>query len=398
MKILITTDVYDSIINGVAVSISNLITGLTAQGHEVKVLTLSKDIKSHKQDNIYYVSSFPLKIYPDARATFSFNHEFIKELEAWKPDIIHSQCEFFSFMFAKKLAVHLNIPIAHTYHTLYEYYTHYFIPSKKLGKKVVSKGTRLICNHVDSVIAPTEKTASILRSYDINVPISTIPTGISLKHLQKEVTASEIQILKSRYNIPADSTVLLTIGRVAKEKNIEELIDYMTRPEIQQMPFTFVIVGDGPNRTALENKVSQLNLESCVKFTGKIPPEDIYRYYRIGDIFISASSSETQGLTYIEALACGLPLVCKKDSCLDEVLFNNYNGIQYDTPDSFIEAILNIQANEVLRKAMSNASKIIAEEYSNEVFGKKIAKLYQETLEKYHSSQFTKQTSGDIAL
>jgi len=398
MKVLITTDVYDSIINGVAVSIANLIVGLKAQGHEVKVLTLSKDIRSHKQDNIYYVNSFPLKIYPDARATFSFKHQYIKELEAWKPDIIHSQCEFFSFMFAKKLADHLNIPIVHTYHTLYEYYTHYFIPSKRLGKKVVSKGTRLICKHVDSVIAPTEKTASILRSYDINVPIITIPTGISLRHLQKEVTPLEIHSLKARYAIPADSTVLLTIGRVGKEKNIEELIDYMARPEIQQMPFVFVIVGDGPNRTALENKVSQLSLQSCVKFTGKIPPEDIYRYYRLGDIFVSASSSETQGLTYIEALACGLPLVCKKDSCLDEVIFNNYNGIQYDTPDTFIEAVLNIQANEVLRKAMSNGAKLIAEKYSNEVFGKKVAKLYQDTLAQYNSTQFTKQASSNIAL
>lgn len=398
MKVLITTDVYDSIINGVAVSISNLMIGLKAQGHEVKVLTLSKDIRSHKLEDIYYVNSFPIKIYPDARATFSFKHQFIKELEAWKPDIIHSQCEFFSFMFAKKLADHLNIPIVHTYHTLYEYYTHYFIPSKRLGKKVVSKGTRLICKHVDSVIAPTEKTASILKSYDINVPIATIPTGISLNHLQKEVTPLEIHDLKTIHGIPAGSTVLLTVGRVGKEKNIEELIDYMARPEIQQMPFTLVIVGDGPNRAALESKVSQLGLQSYVKFTGKIPPEEIYRYYRLGDIFVSASSSETQGLTYIEALACGLPLVCKTDSCLDEVLFNNYNGRQYDTPDSFIEAVLNIQANEVLKKAMSNNSRTISKNYSNELFGKKVAKLYEEVLTHYNSAHFSKQTSSDIAL
>jgi len=398
MKVLITTDVYDSMINGVVVSIANLMIGLKGEGHEVKVLTLSKDIRSHKQNNIHYVNSFPLKIYPNVRATFSFKHHFIKELEAWKPDIIHSQCEFFSFMFAKKLADHLNIPIVHTYHTLYEYYTHYFIPSKRIGKRLVSKGTRLICKHVDCVIAPTKKTASILRSYDIHVPIITIPTGISLRDLQKEVTPSEINSLKNFYNIPAESTVLLTIGRIGKEKNIEELIDYMARLKKLQMPFTFVIVGDGPNRTALENKVSQLNLQSSVRFTGKIPPKDIYLYYRLGDIFVSASSSETQGLTYIEALACGLPLVCKKDSCLDEVLFINYNGIQYDTSDTFIEAVLNIQENEILRKAMSNGAKIIAKNYSNIAFGKKVAKLYQETLTQYNSAHFTRQSSNDIAL
>jgi len=398
MKVLITTDVYDSIINGVAVSISNLIVGLTTQGHEVKVLTLSKDTKSHKQDNIYFVSSFPLKIYPDARATFSFSHQFIKELEAWKPDIIHSQCEFFSFMFAKKLANHLNIPIVHTYHTLYEYYTHYFIPSKRLGKKMVSKGTRLICKYVDGIIAPTEKTASILKSYDINAPITTIPTGISLDHLQKEVAPSEIDDLKAMYNIPTDSTVLLTIGRVGKEKNIEELIDHMSTPELQQRHFTFVIVGDGPNRTALEYKVNHLHLQSRVIFTGKVPPEDIYRYYRLGDIFISASSSETQGLTYIEALACGLPLVCKRDSCLDEVLFNNYNGIQYNSSNSFITAILNIQSDEELREKMSQNSKLIAENYSNHVFGKKVSRLYQEILAQYNINRFIKETSNNIAL
>lgn len=134
MKILITTDAYDSMINGVAVSIHNLFTALKDFGNEVRILTLSKNHQSYKNDDVYYIRSLSLKIYPDARATFSFHDPLLDDILKWQPDIIHSQCEFFTFVFAHRLAKLLHIPIVHTYHTLYEYYTHYFCPNKALGK------------------------------------------------------------------------------------------------------------------------------------------------------------------------------------------------------------------------------------------------------------------------
>src|SRR5699024_8188122 len=115
MKILITSDWYYPVVNGVVRSVLNLKEYLENKGHEVKVLTLSNTMKSYKAGNIYYVGSLSArKIYPEARVTNLLSKTYIKELEYWKPDIIHSQCEFSTFIMAKTIAHDLKIPIIHT--------------------------------------------------------------------------------------------------------------------------------------------------------------------------------------------------------------------------------------------------------------------------------------------
>ena len=168
MKILITSDWYYPVVNGVVRSVLNLKEYLENRGHEVKVLTLSNTMKSYKAENIYYIGSLSArKIYPEARVTNLLSKTHIKELECWQPDIIHSQCEFSTFMMAKTLSKILNIPLIHTYHTVYEDYTHYFTTNKKAGVKLVAKFSKALSDMCDYFIAPTAKTAAILESYNI---------------------------------------------------------------------------------------------------------------------------------------------------------------------------------------------------------------------------------------
>ena len=131
MKILITTDLYTTATNGVVTSVRNLMDELTKKGHEIRVLTVSENLKSHKDENIYYIKSLPLGvIYPDVRMPISHHHHrFIQELIDWKPDLIHSQCEFFSYQFAQYISRKTAAPIVHTYHTLYEQYVTYIFPT-----------------------------------------------------------------------------------------------------------------------------------------------------------------------------------------------------------------------------------------------------------------------------
>ena len=233
MKILITTDAYDAMINGVAVSVRNLYSALKADGNDVRILTLSQNHHSYMDGDVYYIKSVPIKIYPDARATISFNNPLLMDIIEWSPEIIHSQCEFFTFIFARKLAKHLNIPVVHTYHTLYEYYTHYFCPNKSLGRKIVSAGTRLICNQAHAVIAPTVKTKDILLGYGVTSPISVIPTGLSLDRFQETPSPASRRTLKASLGIPENVPVLVTLGRLAREKNTDFLIEQMAAPQIQ---------------------------------------------------------------------------------------------------------------------------------------------------------------------
>ena len=143
MKILLTSDWYASAVNGVVTSIRNLRMGLEAMGHEVRILTLSQNHHSYTEDGVTYIGSLPAGIvYPGARLGNVLAKKEVRELVKWNPDIIHSNCEFSTFPLARKIASYLDIPLVHTYHTLYENYTHYVSPSEKWGKKVVRVLTR----------------------------------------------------------------------------------------------------------------------------------------------------------------------------------------------------------------------------------------------------------------
>ena len=123
MKILITTDLFKPAINGVVTSIMNLEKELEEQGHEVRILSVSSNSTSYKEGNVYYIKSMPSHIYPEVRVPFSRANDMVKELIAWNPDVVHSQCEFFSYGFAKRIADATGASLVHTYHTLYEQYT-----------------------------------------------------------------------------------------------------------------------------------------------------------------------------------------------------------------------------------------------------------------------------------
>lgn len=379
MKILITTECYIPVINGVVTSVVNLEKELTAKGHDVKIITLSQNRYSRQEGNVYYLRSFSIgKIYPNARIGLFMHNKYIMEILIWKPDVIHSQCEFSSFVLAKKISRKLKIPIVHTYHTIYEDYTHYFSPNKSLGKKAVIKFSRQILNHVQAVIAPTKKVYDMLIGYGIKTPIYTVPTGINLKHFEISVNDDKKEQMKAYLGISKDSRILLTVGRLAKEKNIDQLIDYFKK--LNRSDVIFLIVGDGPYRITLEQLVKEKDLVGKVIFTGMIPQQEVPIYYHLGEIFISASCSETQGLTYFEALACGLPAVCRADTCLNDVIIDKINGFQYDTFESFQNFINEILDNKDAYNLMSAAAVSMAEKYSTAIFAERLEKIYQETI------------------
>lgn len=334
MKILITTDVYTSNVNGVVTSIKNLTKALTERGHEVRILTLSQRGASYREGNVYYIRSLDAgKVYPGARAAVSPCHRFVKELVEWKPDVVHSQCEFTSYFYARCIAKQAKAPLLHTYHTIYEDYTHYFSPSEKLGKKAVAFLTRHLLKKADGVIAPTDKVARLLYSYGVEVPVYTVPTGIDLTPYEEARREREREGWRRLNSAP----ILVTVGRVAKEKNLDEILNFLATKRGSR--YHWLVVGDGPHRAELETRCRELGLSRRVTFTGMVDPKEVPFYYQMGDAFVSASTSETQGLTYVEALSSGLPAICRKDDCLQGVISNGKNGWQYETAEEFFDAL-----------------------------------------------------------
>lgn len=383
MKILITTDTYLPSINGVVTSVNMLYRELKARGHDVRILTLSEDIHMKKRDDVYYLRSFRIYVYPGVRGTVPIEKTFRKEIERWRPDIIHTQTEFFTMVIAKKIASVLNIPIVHTYHTMYEHYTRYLLRVDAISRQSAKLFTRESLRMVDAVVAPTGKVEKTLRDYGVDLPVYVIPTGLAMDKFGKSVSEEEKRDLRRKLGISEDKKIIATIGRIGLEKNLDEVADYFLYVERTHPEIVWMIVGDGPYREELQNRISRLKLSDNVIFTGMVDPEEIYLYYKLADVFVSASMSETQGLTYIEALMAGTPLVCKKDACLADILEEGFNGYYFETGDEFNRHLNELLSDEEKRKRFSNCALESSVKFSKERFAENIEKAYLDCLKKF---------------
>lgn len=379
MKILITTDLYTTATNGVVTSVRNLMEELEKKGHEVRVLTLSEKLKSRQEDNIYYIKSLPLGIiYPDVRMpVFHNHHRFIQELIDWQPDLIHSQCEFFSYQFAGYIARKTGAPIVHTYHTLYEQYVTYIFPSQRVGAYFVGKLSKYRLRKADAIVAPTTKVETVLKTYGLDNPIHVVPSGIALEQHKQRISKEERSHRRTELGIPEDALVLLNLGRLGTEKNLTELVELFAMARAQNDKLMLLIVGDGPARKELEETAQRLGVRDQVIFTGMVTPEEVHAYYQLGDVFVSSSTSETQGLTYVEAAANGLPLLCRKDPCLDGVLVEGRNGWEYEAEEEFCDIIDSILHNPRCCRSAGSESEQIAASFDKSCFAEKIEEVYE---------------------
>lgn len=390
MKILIATDWYKPIVNGVVTSVTNLERELLAKGHDVRILTLSNSLRSRKDGNVYYIKSVPAdKLYPGARASIYLFGELYDDILKWSPDIIHTQAEFTTFMFAKRIVKALGIPHVHTYHTVYEDYTHYFSINEQIGKRTVAYLSRRLLDALDEVIVPTVKVKKLLEGYGVIPRISVIPSGIQLDSFYQKTDEKEQAELKKKLGIEPDKKVLVYVGRLAKEKNLDELLEFFKALKRDDM--ILLITGIGPYRDRLAELADEMDLSDKVRFVGLVEPITLHKYYKLGDIFVSCSTSETQGLTYIEALACGVPPICRRDLALEGVIIDGINGYQYDTFEEFKLRVEELLSDDIKRLEMSGRAIENSLEYSNMIFADRVEELYSRVLNKHNDMVIKKE-------
>lgn len=379
MKVLLTSDLNPDTVNGVIVSVLMLKQELERQGCEVKLLTLSSTRETYREGEIYYVGSIPLDaIYPDLRASLNTRSSLVDELIAWKPDIIHSQCEFFTYSFVQRIAKHCHCPIIHTYHTQYEYYTKYVLPGNWDG--FLARVMALRLRSADVVIAPTEKTKNYLLSENICSSVRVIPTGIDLDAFSRAGTPEEMAVLRKKLGVPSSWRLYGNVGRVAQEKNLDEVLAIHQRVREQRDDVGLLIVGDGAGMKQLKKQIEERAIGESVFLTGMVPKETVGSYYQLLDFFISASVSETQGLTYIEALANGRPVIARRDDAIAHVVQSDVNGYQYDTPEECVNILLQLLADDALYARWKQGAWESRDQFSKKHFGERVFALYQEQL------------------
>jgi 1,2-diacylglycerol 3-alpha-glucosyltransferase len=207
-----------------------------------------------------------------------------------------------------------------------------------------------------------------------------IASGIDLNRFSDLPDEAHLHRLKAALKIPEKNFVLTYVGRLAKEKNLEELLPCLA--ELKRSDVTLLLVGDGPYRQTLEEMVRDLGLRDRVVFAGMVKPAQVTDYYRLGDLFVSASTSETQGLTYIEALASGLPALCRKDACLAGVIEDGVNGWQFRNGREFIAHLQEFLEDEQLRTSMRAAAADSARQnFSAQGFARRVAEVYASAME-----------------
>ncbi|KRL62171.1 group 1 glycosyl transferase [Lentilactobacillus kefiri DSM 20587 = JCM 5818] len=377
VNIGIFTDTYFPQVSGVATSIKTLKNELERQGNQVYIFTTTDPHvdKDTYERNIFRFSSIPFISFTDRRIAVRglFQaYEIAKELNL---DIVHTQTEFSMGMIGKFVAKNLNIPCIHTYHTMYEDYLHYVANGKLLKPVHVKEGTLAFCYHLSGVIAPSDRVLDKLTDYGVKSEMRIIPTGIDINMYAKEIKTD----IRKEYHIPKDTPLMLSISRLAYEKNISEIIDYLPKILDEIPNAILMIVGDGPAKDDLMSQVHALQLDDHVIFTGEVENDHVNAFYRACDVFVSTSKSESQGLTYIEAMAAGLPVVVSASDYTNSLLSSETLGQTFDQDDDFVGIVAHYLKHEVNTQT-PKAKQILQKKLtaiSAETFGNRVIDFYR---------------------
>ena len=384
---------------------------LVKHGHDVVVVTSElpsdSDYMDDPHDNILRVSWIgkykPLYGY---RACNIYSFKGMREIKGMNIEVIHVQTEFGVGIFGRIVGETLNIPVVYTYHTMWADYSHYVNPVNSgaidgLIKKAITRISKFYGDKSTELIVPSLKTKEALELYGLNKDVHIIPTGLELEKFDPKNKNTElIEQIKDKYGIK-DQFIVTFLGRIAKEKSIEVLIDAMKEVIKENDNVLCLIVGGGPQLEELKELVKDDHISNYVIFTGPKPSNEVPSYYHLSNVFVSASITETQGLTYIEAMASGLPLVCRKDPCLYGVLEEGGNGYSYESIQQFVSGVQRLlEEKEIFENARQHSRKI-AEEYGTKRFGKRVESCYEKVLlerecEKNESAVICEESTGRL--
>lgn len=382
MRIGFFTDTYFPQVSGVSTSIRTLKIELEKIGHEVYIFTTTDPDALELEKDIVRMPSVPFVSFKDRRIVVRgmwFAYQVAKDLQL---DLIHTHTEFGAGFLGKMVANRLEIPVIHTYHTMYEDYLHYIANGKVVRPGAVKYFIGRFVNHSTGVVCPSERVVNTLKRYDVNIPMKVIPTGIDIKqYLRPDITKEMTDQLRLDLGISSDEIMALSLSRISYEKNIQVIVKQF--PEVlEALPnVRLVIVGKGPYRKDLEEMAEDLNISKSVIFTGEVPHENVSLYYHAADYFVSASTSETQGLTYAEAIASGLQCCVEGNEYLNQLFDKPSLGITYTNDQDFAKTFIEYVQSNIYMNTSDRAQKL--KEISAEKFGEDMQDFYQEMLVHY---------------
>ena len=382
MKIALVTDTYFPRINGVATSTQIFAEEFAKLGHEVHIYApeFPNSMDENSTFKVYRFPSMYLFFDPEDRLGLpNKDKKLVQQFIDNKYDIVHTQTPFTIGGPAVKWARKSGAKVVHTYHTLFAAYTeHYlwFLP-KALGIWYAESTSRRYCNSCDLLITPSTEMQNVLASYRVQKPIEVIPTGI---RLERFIGKDGNRFRKMKGYQPEDK-LLLFMGRVAEEKNIDFLLKVVDRLKNKVPHLKFFIAGEGAAKKRLEKMVDELQLQDVVHFAGYLSKEDWRDCYAGSDLFVFASVTETQGLVVTEAMAAGTPVVAVGEMGIKDVMASNKGGLVTKLDeDEFTDAVYRMMTDKALYEQKKSETLAEADKWSSTSMAKRMISAYEQLL------------------
>jgi glycosyltransferase involved in cell wall biosynthesis len=376
-RVLMLSDVYFPRVNGVSTSIQTFRGALEALGCQTLLIAPEYPAAREDEQGIARVPSWQVPFDPEDRLMRGRPLERACRSLEGQFDLVHIQTPFRAHQAGVRLARRLRLPVVESYHTYFEHYFHHympFLPRAWLAAAARSLSCRQ-CDAVDAVIAPSKQMADALTAYGIRSDIRIIPTGLDFERFRGGDGAG----FRARFGIEQGRPVMLTVSRVAFEKNIEFLIDVLDRVRRSVPNVLFVIAGEGPALGALRRMVARRGLTANARFVGYLDRgTDLLDCYKSADVFVFASRTETQGLVVIEAMALGTPVVSTAVMGTKDVLQGARGAIVVDEDEhDFGAAVTRVLTDSAMRNSLAEqAAAFAVSNWSSRATAERMLDLY----------------------
>ena len=323
-------------LGGVPTAVETLRRGLERLGHEVVVVAPRMAGAADSAAPVIRVPAIPAPTYPDFALPLPLGRSLTRRLLALDLDVFHAHHPFLLGVSARRLARAAGRPLVFTYHTRYDKYAHYVPLPRGMVARPGHPVERRLRRHArtSSWRPPTSSRDDSGRR----------ACGAPSRCCRPASTWSGSGRVTGRppaatLGLPAADRLLLYVGRLDREKNLGFLLDAIARVDVPRDPAA-PRRARHPGRRPCGARPTDLGLGSRVDFRGGVTPDRLARYYQAADLFVFASTTETQGLAVLEAMACGLPVVAVRASGIEEVVVEGVSGLLVpEDPGAFAGAV-----------------------------------------------------------
>ncbi|MCR5218119.1 glycosyltransferase [Treponema sp.] len=390
MNIALFTDSYLPTKSGIVTVVVQLRKILEEYGHNVVVITVNCheiDEDAPEEKNVLRVKSIKTAYGNHQYIGVPSRRKVVAFLREHNVQLIHAHTEFFVGHCATVAGKKLGIPVIATTHTMWEdYYRYYLKLGKIIPKKAIRKIVRILYKRFYALINVSEKARCYFKQPFMLplTPSAVIPNAIDASRFSQRVcTEEEKAELKKKLGIRDGDRVVLYVGRIVEEKRLAELYEIMRNVIKRQSGIKMLFVGSGAMEEPLREKCQAEGLSSDIIFTGFIDWTELYKYYDICDLFVTASLSEMHSMTILEALISAKPVVCRRDSSFSDTVFDGKDGYFADTDNEMEEKILSLLADRPLMEAMGREAKKVSSSFTLDVHGKRTLAFYELVLKNY---------------